>query len=101
VLSRAFVTPTVTGVSDEPARVQGRTGKLLAFKRAPSVELRLDRLSIEVKKERVFVSISGADDVWLSWDEWRDLAQRVEHSMQWIAANTPGDVTGRSFTDGA
>jgi hypothetical protein len=29
-----------------------------------------------------------------SWEEWRDLVRRVEHSIQWIEAHTPEDVTG-------
>lgn len=72
--------------------------QLLAFKRAPTVELRLEDLSIEVRHDRVVLS-AGADvlDAWLSWEEWRDLARRVEHSIQWIEANTPKDVTGTSF----
>lgn len=72
--------------------------QLLAFKRAPTVELRLEDLSIEVRDDRVFLS-SGVDgiDAWFSWDEWRDLARRVEHSISWIEDHTPGDVTGTSF----
>jgi hypothetical protein len=72
--------------------------KLLAFKRAPTVELGFDDLSIGVKDDRVVLS-AGVDlfEAWFSWDEWRDLARRVEHSMQWIEANTPTDVTGSSF----
>jgi len=32
-----------------------------------------------------------------SWEEWRGLTRRVEHSIQWIEENTPEDVTGVSF----
>lgn len=73
--------------------------KLLAFKRAPTVELRFEDLSIEVKPDRVLLSTAADDglDAWFSWEEWRDLARRVEHSMQWIGVNTPDDVTGVSF----
>lgn len=72
--------------------------QLLAFKRAPTAELRLEDLHIEVRQNRILLS-AGVDslDAWLSWEEWRDLARRVEHSMQWIEANTPEDVTGSSF----
>jgi hypothetical protein len=72
--------------------------QLLAFKRAPTVELQLEDLSIEVRDDRVFLS-SGVDgiDAWFSWEEWRDLARRVEHSIAWIEEHTPRDVTGSSF----
>jgi hypothetical protein len=72
--------------------------QLLAFKRAPTVELRFEDLSIEVRDDRVVLS-AGADMLgeWFTWEEWRDLAQRVEHSIQWIEANTPSDVTGSNF----
>lgn len=72
--------------------------QLLAFKRAPTVEVRLEDLNIEVRDNRVLLS-SGVDGVeaWFSWEEWRDLSRRIEHSIQWIEANTPGDVTGSSF----
>lgn len=72
--------------------------QLLAFKRAPTVELRLEDLYIEVRDDRVVLS-SGIEgvDAWFSWDEWRDLARRIEHSIQWIEANTPEDITGSSF----
>lgn len=71
--------------------------KLLAFKCAPTVELRLEEIGLEVRADRVFLSV-GDGGAWFSWEEWRDLASRVEHSIQWIEANTPGDVTGSSFT---
>jgi hypothetical protein len=71
--------------------------KLLAFKRAPTVELRLDDTTVEVRDGRVLLS-RGDDATWFSWDEWRDLTRRIEHSMQWIHANTPDDVTGTNFT---
>lgn len=72
--------------------------KLLAFKRAPTVELRFESLSIEVRDDRVLLSASvDMLDAWFSWEEWRDLARRIEHSIQWIEANTPEDVTGSSF----
>lgn len=70
--------------------------QLLAFKQGPTVELRLDRTSIEVRDNRVLLMVDDPE-TWFSWDEWRDLARRIEHSMQWIAANTPDDVTGTSF----
>jgi hypothetical protein len=72
--------------------------RLLAFKRAPTVELRFEDMSIEVTDDRVRLS-SGVEgiDAWFSWDEWRDLVRRVEHSIQWIEANTPDDVTGSNF----
>jgi hypothetical protein len=72
--------------------------QLLAFKRAPTVELRFENMTVEVKDDRVVLS-AGADALgsWFSWEEWRDLARRIEHSIQWIEANTPGDVTGSSF----
>jgi len=72
--------------------------QLLAFKRGPSVDLQFEDLSIEVREDRVVVS-AGVDALgaWFSWAEWRDLARRVEHSIQWIEANTPEDVTGTSF----
>jgi hypothetical protein len=72
--------------------------QLLAFKRAPTVELRLEDLSIEVRDDRVVLAI-GIDvlGTWFSWAEWRDLAGRIEHSIQWIEANTPEGVTGKSF----
>lgn len=72
--------------------------QLLAFKRAPTVELRLEDVGVEVRPDRVVFSAGGDSfDAWFSWDEWRDFARRVEHSMQWIEANTPEDVTGVSF----
>lgn len=74
--------------------------QLLAFKRAPTVELRIDEIDVEVKDDRVLISV-GDGSAWMSWGEWRDLARRVEHSIQWIAANTPDDVTGTSFTLGS
>lgn len=72
--------------------------RLLAFKRAPTVELRLEDLRVEVRDDRV-VLFGGTDglDAWFSWEEWRDFARRVEHSIQWIEANTPEDVTDSSF----
>lgn len=72
--------------------------QLLAFKRAPTVELRLEDLDIEVRQDRVL--LTTRDDTvgaWFAWEEWRDLARRIEHSIEWIAANTPDDVTGSSF----
>lgn len=71
--------------------------QLLAFKRAPTVELRLDDIGLEVRNGRVLLSV-GDEGAWFSWDEWRDLVGRIEHAIQWIAANTPDDVTGSSFT---
>jgi hypothetical protein len=71
--------------------------RLLAFRVGPTVELRLDDISLEVRDGRVLLALSD-DVIWFSWEEWRDLVGRVEHSMQWIAANTPDDVTGTSFT---
>jgi hypothetical protein len=73
--------------------------QLLAFKRVPTVELRFEDLNIEVKPDRVVLSTAADDELhaWFSWEEWRDLARRVEHSMQWIDANTQEDVTGASF----
>jgi len=70
--------------------------QLLAFKHAPTVDLRLDDVAMEVCDDRVLVGIGGAT-AWFSWEEWRDLSRRIEHAMQWIAANTPADVTGTSF----
>jgi hypothetical protein len=74
--------------------------QLLAFKRAPTVDLRIEGIDVEVRDDRVLIE-TGYGSAWLSWDEWRDLARRVEHSIQWIASNTPGDVNGRSFTVGS
>jgi len=76
--------------------------QLLAFKRAPTVELRFDDLHIEVRDDRVLLA-AGVDELgaWFSWDEWRDLARRIEHSIQWIETNTPEDVTGSSFEVGS
>ena len=72
--------------------------QLLAFKHAPTVELRFDDLHIEVRDDRVLLSASPDSlDAWFSWEEWRDLARRIEHSIQWIEAHTPKDVTGSSF----
>ena len=63
------------------------------------VELRFEDLGIEVRTDRVLLLFGGAEplDAWFSWEEWRDLARRIEHSIQWIEASTPEDVTGTSF----
>lgn len=74
--------------------------QLLAFKRPPTVELRLDDLSAEIRDDRVHLAIGTDATAWFSWDEWRDFARRVEHSIVWIEANTPDDVSGSSFKVG-
>jgi hypothetical protein len=72
--------------------------QLLAFKRAPTVELRFEDLQIEVRNNRVLlVAATDGLEAWFSWDEWRDLARRIDHSIKWIEDNTPTDVTGSSF----
>lgn len=72
--------------------------QLLAFKRAPTVELRIDNFQVEVREHRVVLSdLQEGDFVWFTWEEWRDFARRVEHSIAWVEKNTPEDVTGSSF----
>ncbi len=71
--------------------------QLLAFKRAPTVELQLDNFHVEVREHRVVLSAGGENIEWFSWEVWRDFARRVEHSISWVESNTPEDVTGSSF----
>lgn len=71
--------------------------QLLAFKRAPTVELQIEDLGVEVRANRVHLAI-GDETAWFSWDEWRDFVARINHSIDWIEHNTPEDVTGSSFT---
>jgi hypothetical protein len=71
--------------------------QLLAFKRGPTVDLRLDDLIVEVKDHRVGFGIATGGTEYLSWEEWRDLARRVEHAIKWIEEHTPEDADGRSY----
>lgn len=73
-----------------------RSRQLLAFKRGPTVDIRLDDLSVEVTDNRVHFGIAGGTE-YLSWKEWRDFAQRVEHAIQWIQEHTPDDANSRSY----
>ena len=81
------------------ATVVTRSRQLLAFKRGPTVDLRLDDLIVEVTEGRVRLTIGrdGASEHF-SRAEWRDFVRRIEHAIKWIADNTPEDVTGCSFT---
>lgn len=75
--------------------------QLLAWKRAPHVEMTFDNLGVLIEDNRVRLILHGSDlealESLFSWDEWRDLAARVEHSIEWIKENTPEDVDGVSF----
>ncbi len=75
--------------------------QLLAFKRGPTVEGRLDDLSFEITDDRVHLAIGDLEGIrtaWFSWDEWRDFALRVGHGIEWIGKNTPADAGGASYT---
>ena len=71
--------------------------QLLAFKRGPTVEIRLDDLIVEVKGDRVHFGIATGGTEYLSWAEWRDFSLRVEHAIKWIEEHTPEDAGGRSY----
>jgi hypothetical protein len=73
-----------------------RSRQLLAFKRGPTVDIRLDDLIVEVRGNRVNFGIAGGTE-YLSWDEWRDFSRRVEHAIKWIEEHTPEDAGGRSY----
>jgi hypothetical protein len=70
--------------------------QLLAFKRGPTVDIRLDDLVVEVRGDRVHFDIAGGTE-YLSWDEWRDFSRRVGHAIEWIEEHTPEDAGGRSY----
>lgn len=69
---------------------------LLAFKRGPTVDIRLGDLTVEVTDDRVHLGIAEGTE-YLSWEEWRDFARRVEHAIKWIEKHTPEDADGRSY----
>jgi hypothetical protein len=73
-----------------------RSRQLLAFKRGPTVDIRLDELIVEVRDDRVHLSVAKGTE-YLSWEEWRDFARRVEHAIRWIEEHTPEDADGRSY----
>lgn len=77
-----------------------RHRQLLAFKRGPTVGIRLGDLIVEVTDDRVHLGISDGTE-YLSWDEWRDFARRVGHAIKWIEEHTPDDADGRSYEVGA
>ena len=75
--------------------------QLLAFKRGPTVEGRLDDFSFEITDDRVHLAIGDLEGIrtaGFSWDEWRDFGRRVEHGIEWIEKNTPEDAGGTSYT---
>jgi len=74
-----------------------RHRQLLAFKRGPTVDIRLDHLTVEVRDDRVHLGVADGTE-YLSWEEWRDFAQRVEHAIKWIGEHTPEDANGASYT---
>ncbi len=76
-----------------------RSRQLLAFKRGPTVDIMLDDLIVEVRDDRVHLATAGGTE-YLSWDEWRDFARRVEHAIKWIAEHMPEDADGRSYEAG-
>ena len=52
--------------------------QLLAFKRGPTVEGRLDDLSFEITDDRVHLAIGDLEGIrtaGFSWDEWRDFGR--------------------------
>jgi hypothetical protein len=69
--------------------------RLLAFKRGPTVDIRLDDLIVEVKENRVLLTVDGLE--YLTWEEWSDFVRRVDHAIQWIQEHTPDDVSGSSY----
>jgi hypothetical protein len=77
-----------------------RSRQLLAFKRGPTVDIRLDDLVVGVRDGRVHLATAG-DSEYLSWEEWRDFARRVEHAINWIERHTPDDADGRSYQVGS
>ena len=72
-----------------------RSRQLLAFKRGPTVDIRLDDLLVEVRGDRVHFGIAGGTE-YLSWEEWRDFSLHVEHAIKWIEEHTPEDAGGRT-----
>ena len=73
-----------------------RNRQLLAFKRGPTVDIRLNDLIVDVRDDRVHFGLAGGTE-YLSWEEWRDVARRIDHAIQWIEEHTPDDADGRSF----
>ncbi|HEU5216828.1 MAG TPA: hypothetical protein VFU30_14960 [Gaiellaceae bacterium] len=73
-----------------------RHRQLLAFKRGPTVDIRLDDLTVEVRDDRVHLGIADGTE-YLSWEEWRDFGRRVEHAIKWIQEHSPEDADGRSY----
>jgi hypothetical protein len=73
-----------------------RSRQLLAFKRGPTVDIRLGDLIVEVRDDRVHLGVADGTE-YFSWEEWRDFARRVEHAIRWIEEHTPEDVDGRSY----
>lgn len=74
-----------------------RGRQLLAFKRGPTVDIRLDDLIVKVRDDRVVLAIGDGSE-YFSWEEWRDFARRVEHATHWIEEHTPEDANGPSYT---
>jgi hypothetical protein len=70
--------------------------QLLAFKRGPTVDIRLEDLIVQVTDDRVHLGIAEGTE-YLSWEEWRDFARRIEHAIRWIEEHTPEDADGRSY----
>jgi hypothetical protein len=77
-----------------------RHRQLLAFKRGPTVDIRLGDLVVEVTDDRVHLGIADETE-YFSWEEWRDFGRRVEHAISWIEEHTPDDADGRSYEVGA
>lgn len=74
-----------------------RSRQLLAFKRGPTVDIRLGDLIVEVRDDRVHLGIATGGTEFLSWEEWRDFARRIAHAIHWIEEHTPDDADGRSY----
>ena len=47
-----------------------RHRQLLVFKRGPTVDIRLDDLTVEVRDDRVHLGIADGTE-YFSWEEWR------------------------------
>jgi hypothetical protein len=73
--------------------------QLLAFKRGPTVEIRIGDLGVLIesgREGRIHLEF-GESSAYLSWDEWRDFSRRVDHALSWIEEHTPEDANGSSY----